>query len=193
MHWKREGAYTGEISPLMLDEIGVDIVELGHSERRQYYNENNIDINKKAKTALDFNFTPLICVGENYEAKKYGISEEMIRKQLKIIFNNIKREEAKKLLIAYEPVWAIGEKGEPAKPEYAEKIHILIRSYLEEKYDNMTSKNIPLIYGGSVNNENALKFLTRTNIDGLFIGRAAWDVESFLNIIHKINFFKYNS
>jgi L-erythrulose 1-phosphate isomerase len=186
MHWEKEGAFTGEISPVMLSEIGLDLVELGHSERRQYYNENDLDINKKVRAALDNNLKPLICIGENLQQKNNHITEETISAQLKVILNGIAEEEVADVLIAYEPVWAIGEAGKPAEAEYVSKVHSHIRSTLEDLF-NETGKSIPILYGGSVNQDNFLDYLKSENVNGLFIGRAAWDMNSFREILLSIN------
>ncbi|MBL5981074.1 hypothetical protein NAAC61_02705 [Petrotoga sp. 8T1HF07.NaAc.6.1] len=191
MHWMDEGEYTGEISPPLLKDFEIDLIELGHSERRRYYNENDIELNKKVKAALKYNFIPLICVGERKEEKKYGVSQEFIKLQIKTILNGVKLNDIEKelndiLWIAYEPVWAIGEKGKPATPEYIEEIHSVIRQTLKKLYNDEISNKIPILYGGSVNQENALSILNQNNVDGLFIGRAAWKANSFSNIIHQV-------
>jgi len=186
MHWEDEGAFTGEISPLMLSEIGLDLVELGHSERRQYYNENDIDINKKTHAALRNKLKPLICIGENLQQKNNQITNEIISSQLKVALNGINEEQAADILIAYEPVWAIGEAGEPANSKYVAKVHSHIRNILEELYGH-TGKEIPILYGGSVNQDNFLSYLDSEDVNGLFIGRAAWDLISFKEILSSIN------
>jgi triosephosphate isomerase len=185
-HWERQGPYTGEISPEMLAEIGLDIAELGHSERRQYYNENDVDINKKAHSAIKYDMKPLICVGENLQQKSYGIAVETIAAQVKVCTFDISSEDAEKMLIAYEPVWAIGEKGIPADPEHVALIHNTIRKVLVEKYQKI-GENIPILYGGSVNENNSMGYLKLQNVDGLFIGRAAWNMVSFKKIISDVD------
>lgn len=185
MHWQDEGAFTGEISPRMLKDFDIDLIELGHSERRQYYNENDIDLNRKVKAALKYNFTPLICVGEKEEDKKYGIGPEVIRKQLKIILHGVDGNALANLWIAYEPVWAIGEDGKPATPDYVKMIHGIIRDTIGELYNEEIAKEVPILYGGSVNENNAYLFLREENVNGLFIGRAAWEPKSFSRIIHQ--------
>ncbi|MFG6150321.1 triose-phosphate isomerase [Halobacillus sp. B23F22_1] len=186
MHWENEGAYTGEISPKMLQEIGIDIVELGHSERRQYYNENDQDINKKVHAALNSGFSPLVCIGENIEQKNFAISRETLAMQLKTCLKGISKDQAEKVLVAYEPVWAIGEKGVPADPAYVSYIHHFIREVLEEMFEE-SSFNIPLLFGGSVNQSNFLDYIHSPHVNGLFIGRAAWTTQSFENILTVLN------
>lgn len=187
MHYEDEGAYTGEISPKMLKEIGINIVELGHSERRQYYNENDYSVNKKAAVAIKNEFIPLICVGEYLEDKKYGITEEVIRKQVKIALYGISSKDIQKIWLAYEPVWAIGVNGIPAEPSYASKVHTCIRNVLNELYGSEIAKEVPILYGGSVNEENGVKLIQEKDIDGLFIGRSAWDVSNFRVIVEKLS------
>ena len=186
MHWEDEGAYTGEISPKMLKEIGVNLVELGHSERRQYFNETDFSVNKKVLAALKYQLIPLICVGERFEDKKYGISKEVIARQIKLALNNVPENQASKIWLAYEPVWAIGEQGIPAEPGYISEIHTHIRNVLKELYSEKSGNIIPILYGGSVNSDNSVDFIKQPNVDGLFIGRSAWEAENFYNIMVKI-------
>lgn len=185
MHWMSQGAYTGEISPQWLNDIGIDIVELGHSERRQYYCENDEDINKKIQSALNFHLTPLLCIGENKKEKMYAVTKEVIRRQIKIALYGLSREEVKKVWVAYEPVWSIGEGGIPAEPNYVEEVHGYIREQLVELFE-MDGKEVPIFYGGSVNPENSVSFAQRDNVNGLFIGRSAWDIISFEKIINQL-------
>lgn len=185
MHYEDSGAFTGEISPLMLDEIGIDIIELGHSERRQYYNENNQMINKKVHSALRYDMKPLICIGENLNQKENDISKEVLAAQLKVCLKGLTREEAAKVMIAYEPVWAIGEDGIPADAEYVAEIHEFLRKELIKIF-NKEGSHIPLLYGGSVNLENIIRYIDIKNVNGLFIGRAAWDTDSFEVILKNL-------
>lgn len=186
MHWEDEGAYTGEISPKMLKEIGINIIELGHSERRQYYNETDFTVNKKVLAALNYGMIPLICVGERLEDKEYGISKEVLARQVKLALKDVTEDQVPKIWIAYEPVWAIGEQGIPAKPDYIGEIHTHIRNVLIELYGEKSAKLIPILYGGSVNIDNSVPFIQQPNVDGLFIGRSAWDAKSFRDIMVKI-------
>lgn len=192
MHWEDEGPFTGEISPTMLNEIGIDLVELGHSERRQYYNENDFDLNKKVLAALNHEMIPLLCIGEKIEDKENEISKESLSIQLKIGLKNVSLEQTKKLWIAYEPVWAIGAGGTEADPEYVYIMHDHIRSVLVEIFGDAGSE-IPILFGGSVNRGNAIPYLRGENVNGLFIGRSAWDLEKFEPIIEDIeNFCRKN-
>lgn len=186
MCWEDQGQFTGEISPLMLEEVGVNLVMIGHSERRHIFNESNYEENKKVLSALSHGFTPLLCVGETEQEKNYGTAEEVLNTQLKIGLRGVTTEQAKKIMVAYEPVWAIGVNGKPASEQYAEKIHALIHHTLVELFGAEIGDRIPVLYGGSVNNENAEKLIVMPHIDGLFIGRSAWDAENFNKIIRKV-------
>jgi triosephosphate isomerase len=183
MSWADEGQFTGEISPLMLKEVGCDIVEIGHSERRHVLGETNRQENMKVTTALRHGFTALLCIGETDEQKSYGISDEVLRIQLKIGLDGIEKKQAENLWIAYEPVWAIGVSGVPATKEYAERKHAVIKNELTELFGK--DNEIPVLYGGSVNNSNASELISTPGIDGLFIGRSAWDAQNFSKIIHE--------
>ena len=182
MGWADEGQFTGEISPLMLREVGVQVVEIGHSERRHVLGETDWMENQKVLCALRHGFTPLLCIGETGEQKEMGLSDEVLRTQLKGGLRGVTAEEAVRLWVAYEPVWAIGTAGVPASPDYAEEKHQVIRNCLIELFGPAGSE-IPLLYGGSVNRENAVQLIPRPNIDGLFIGRSAWEAENFERII----------
>jgi|SRR5690625_2376770 len=186
MHWKDAGAFTGEISPRMLDEIGIDLIELGHSERRQYYNETDMDINKKVLAALNYQIKPLVCIGENKEEKEHHISKETLASQLKISLKDVNCEQANELLIAYEPVWAIGEHGEIAESDYVAEIHAFLRETLGELFGEV-GIDIPLLFGGSVNQDNFMDYIQVPDVNGLFIGRSAWDTESFKVILNKLS------
>jgi triosephosphate isomerase len=190
MHWEDSGAYTGEVSPKMLAEIGLDLVELGHSERRQYYNENDSDINKKVFAALKYGMKPLVCIGENLEQKINGISREVLAAQLKVCLKDLTEEQANNVLIAYEPIWAIGEKGIPADSEYVAEIHSFLRQTLVQLFHD-TGKEIPLLYGGSVNLDNFLKYIDKEDVNGLFVGRTAWNTETFSVLLHELEMHLY--
>ena len=170
MGWEQEGQFSGEISPVMLKEVGTEIVMIGHSERRHVLLETDEMENKKVLCALKNGLTPLLCVGETGEEKTLGLSDEVLRTQIKVGLHGVSAEDARKIWIAYEPVWAIGVNGVPATKEYAEEI----------------GAQIPLLYGGSVNPENAVELIVRENIDGLFIGRSAWQAEKFEAIIRSV-------
>ena len=182
MGWADEGQFTGEISPLMLKEVGVQVVEIGHSERRHVLGETDWMENQKVLCALRHGFTPLLCIGETGEQKELGLSDEVLRTQLKAGLRGVSPADAAKLWVAYEPVWAIGVNGVPASPDYASQKHQVIRQCLLELFGD-AARDIPLLYGGSVNLDNAPKLLPLPDIDGLFIGRSAWEAENFARII----------
>lgn len=185
MHWEEQGQFTGEISPLMLKELNIDIIEIGHSERRQLFGETNLDLNKKVISAIQHDFTSLLCIGETLEEKNFGISDEVLRIQLKTGLYHMEAGFLKHLWIAYEPVWAIGVNGIPASAGYAQQKHRVIKETLYDLF-GMESCTIPVLYGGSVNQENATELICQPDIDGLFIGRSAWDAASFNTMIRKI-------
>jgi triosephosphate isomerase len=186
MNWEEEGQFTGEISPLMLKEIGVQVIEIGHSERRHIFGETDEDEKKKVLTAVKHGFIPLLCIGETLEQKNYGISKEILRIQLKIGLSEISKEQAQNIWIAYEPVWAIGVNGIPADENYADEMHAVIKEIVISLFGEEIGSDIPILYGGSVNIENAEKLIQKPNIDGLFIGRSAWQAKNFNNIIRKV-------
>lgn len=185
MHWATEGQFTGEISPLMLKEVGAEIIELGHSERRHKMDEKDIDINKKLITSLENGFRPLLCIGETKDQKAAGNAVKILRIQLKVALDGIRKEDIPKIMVAYEPVWAIGVEGIPASPNYAEKTHKEIRTILVDILGDK-AREIPILYGGSVNNDNFSQLIDKEEVNGLFIGRSAWDADNFTNIIKAV-------
>ena len=180
------GAYTGEIATNMLVDAGCKYVIIGHSERRHVLGETDEMENKKVLCALRNGLTPLLCIGETGEQKALGLSDEVLRTQIKIGLHGVRAEDAAKVWIAYEPVWAIGVNGVPATKEYAEEKHGVMRATLIELYGEEVGSRIPLLYGGSVNPENAPELIQRENIDGLFIGRSAWQADKFESIIRTV-------
>lgn len=186
MGWEEEGQFSGEISPLMLREVGVRYVMIGHSERRHVLGETDEMERKRVNCALRNGLTPLLCIGETDEEKALGLSNEVLRKQLKIALHDVSPEESKQLRIAYEPVWAIGVNGKPASCEYAAEKHAVIRETLCELFGTDYAEKVPLLYGGSVNAENAERLIRAPQIDGLFIGRSAWNAGNFLKLIEVI-------
>lgn len=186
MGWEEEGQFSGEISPLMLREVGVRYVMIGHSERRHVLRETDEMERKRVNCALRNGLTPLLCIGETDEEKALGLSNEVLRRQLKIALCDVSPKESGRLRIAYEPVWAIGVNGKPASCEYAAEKHAVIRETLCELFGAENAEEIPLLYGGSVNAENAAKLIRVPQIDGLFIGRSAWNAGNFLKLIEAI-------
>ncbi len=182
MCWEDQGQYTGEISPIMLKELGLDLVMIGHSERRHVFGETDVEENKKVKAALNHGFTALLCIGETLDEKTYGISDEVLRTQLKIGLHNVSIDQVSRLWVAYEPVWAIGVNGIPASVEYAEEKHGVIKNCLTEIFGS-SGKDIPVLYGGSVNPGNANDLIIQPSIDGLFTGRSAWQADDFNKLI----------
>ncbi|MGM0111271.1 triose-phosphate isomerase family protein [Enterococcus sp. DIV0187] len=182
MSEEEEGPFTGEVSPKQLKEIGVTINELGHSERRQWFGETDEKLSKKVKASSQLEMKPLLCVGENSFEKESDASISTVLRQLETGLSKLKGEEYKNVMIAYEPVWAIGENGIPADPMYVEEIHSAMRKCLVKRFGNQ-GNNVPMLYGGSVNLDNYQELLAKNNIDGLFIGRTAWDIQKFEEII----------
>jgi len=172
MHHADKGAYTGEISAPMLVELGVKYVIIGHSERRQFFCETNIEVNKKVIKALEYKLIPIVCVGETIDQRKQGITLELVRQQVKIAMMDISADQAKNIVVAYEPIWAIGT-GETATNEQAEEICKAIRAVLAEVYDQQTADTIRIQYGGSVNAANAAELFSMPNIDGGLVGGAS--------------------
>ena len=172
MHWEEKGAFTGEIAPCMLKELGVEYVILGHSERREYFGETNEIVNKKVKAALKNGITPILCVGEKLADREAGNTENVVKDHTVGGMKDLTSEEAAKVVIAYEPVWAIGT-GKTASPEQAEEVHLFIRTLLTEMYDVATAEKIVIQYGGSMNAANSKDLLAKPNIDGGLIGGAS--------------------
>lgn len=183
MGWADEGQFTGEISPLMLREVGVTIAEIAHSERRQLFGETDEAANQKVHAALRHGITALLCIGETRQQKELGIADEILRLQLKVGLHSLRKQDLASVWIAYEPVWAIGVNGEPATPEYAADKHRVIVDTLSELFG---PNEVPLLYGGSVNPGNAAQLAGLPHVDGLFIGRSAWNAESFNHIIRSV-------
>lgn len=183
MHWADWGPYTGEVSAPMLKEIGVDLVEIGHAERRQYFNEDDASVNRKVQMALRFGLRPLICAGENAEDKRYGVERETVARQLRIALHGIKAERAPQLIIAYEPLWAVGEDGAVATPEYVAYMTGACRDVLASLFGLQNAAGIPILYGGSVFGKDAPRLLSGGGVNGLFVGRAALDPDSFGDLV----------
>lgn len=178
MCWENQGQFTGEISPLMLKELGIGLVMIGHSERRHVFNESDFEENKKVLAGLQNGMKVLLCIGETGEEKAYGISAEVLRRQLLLGFHGVEKSQAKNIRVAYEPVWSIGVDGTPATSEYAEAMHKIIKKCLKEIFGEYSAE-IPVLYGGSVNPGNANELILQESIDGLFVGRSAWQADKF--------------
>lgn len=182
MYFEESGAYTGEVSPSMLTDIGVEYVILGHSERREYFNESDEDINKKVLKAFEHNLTPIICCGETLQQREQGVTIDFVRMQVKIALLNVTADQAKKAVIAYEPIWAIGT-GKVATTEQAEEVCKAIRQCIAEIYDDQTAQAIRIQYGGSVSGSNATELFAQANIDGGLVGGASLKAD-FGNIVN---------
>ncbi len=183
MHFEESGAYTGEISAIMLKDIGVDYVLIGHSERRQYFSESDEFLNKKIKTALKFNLKPILCVGETLEQREANAEKETVRSQIINGLHDINIECLKNIVIAYEPVWAIGT-GKTATSKQANEIISYIRSVIKELYNDSVSENIIIQYGGSVKGSNASEIMAESDIDGALVGGASLKADEFIKIIN---------
>ncbi|MCH8485663.1 MAG: triose-phosphate isomerase [Candidatus Cyclonatronum sp.] len=182
LHFEDKGAFTGEITAEMIKETGADHVIIGHSERRQYYNETDETVNKKTQKALSAGLTPVVCVGEFLEERKKGIHFEVVKKQMVAGYEGISAGDAKKTVLAYEPVWAIGT-GETASPEQAQEMHAFIRAEFTALYGADVAAKIPLLYGGSMNAANADELLSQEDVDGGLIGGASLKPDSFQQIV----------
>jgi triosephosphate isomerase (TIM) len=182
MYFESSGAFTGEISASMLKSVGCEYVILGHSERRTIFGETDELINNKIKKANASGLKPIFCIGELLEEREAGITEKVIEKQISSGLKDISSEEMGNLIIAYEPVWAIGT-GKTASPEQAEEVHKFIRSLINDKYGASISDKIVIQYGGSVNNKNARELLSQKDIDGALVGGASLKADSFIDII----------
>ncbi|TAH71488.1 MAG: triose-phosphate isomerase [Anaerolineaceae bacterium] len=172
MYYEENGAYTGEIAPNMLTEIGVEYVIIGHSERREYFAETDETVNKKVLKAFEHGLTPIICCGESLTQREQGITIDFVRQQIKIAFLNVTKEDAIKSVIAYEPIWAIGT-GKVATSQQAEEVCKAIRDCIAEIYDEATAEIIRIQYGGSVSASSANELFSQANIDGGLVGGAS--------------------
>ncbi|MCI8362709.1 MAG: triose-phosphate isomerase [Clostridia bacterium] len=182
MHWEETGAYTGEISGKMLKVINVEYVIIGHSERRQYFAETDETVNKKVKSAFKYNLKPIVCVGETLEQKEEGKTNEVIKNQTKLALEGLSTEQVKNVIIAYEPIWAIGT-GKTATSEDANNSIKEIRNEIKNIYGEEVANVVSILYGGSVKASNAKELFETSDIDGALVGGASLKVEEFKNII----------
>lgn len=182
IHFEEKGAFTGEISPEMLKSVGVSYVIIGHSERRTYFNETNEDTNKKIFACLKHSFTPILCVGETLEERESSNMEKVLEAQITEGFKNVSKEEAKKVVIAYEPIWAIGT-GKTATSEDANNVIGFIRSVVEKIYDKNVAEEIVILYGGSVKPNTIKEQMGMENIDGALVGGASLVADDFELIV----------
>ena len=182
MHWLNEGAYTGETSPTMLNAIGATHVLIGHSERRQYFNETDTTVNLKLKSALAHNLTPIVCVGEHLNEREQNLTADVLNLQVSVALEGIDPAALAPLVIAYEPVWAIGT-GRTATPEIAEDAHKIIRAKIAQIAGSDVAANTRILYGGSVKPDNARALCCIDDIDGALVGGASLDPTSLAHII----------
>jgi triosephosphate isomerase len=182
MHWEKEGAFTGEVSPTMLTAIHVTHVIIGHSERRQYFNETDDTVNRKLEIALENGLTPIVCVGEVLEEREAGLTEDVLRRQCTRAFNGISGRKAAKLTVAYEPVWAIGT-GKTATPQMAADAHMVIRHEAEKAFGKDFAQGLRILYGGSVKPDKCAALMSESEIDGALVGGASLDPARFTSIV----------
>jgi triosephosphate isomerase len=182
MHWDDRGAWTGEVSPLMLKDCGAKLVEIGHSERRSHFGETDETVALKIQAALRHGLQALVCVGDTREEYKSGRTAEALERKVRAALEHVGPEASGKVILAYEPVWAIGETGTAAAPEFVNEQHERIAALVVA----LTGGRLPVIYGGSVNLENCAALVRLPHVDGLFIGRAAWDIVGYLGIIGRV-------
>ena len=183
MHFEEKGAYTGEISPQMLKSINVEYVIIGHSERRQYYNETDETVNKKLKSAHKVGLKPIVCIGETLEQREEGKTSEVITKQTALALEGLNEKEVEETIIAYEPIWAIGT-GKTATSEDANESIKEIRKEIARKYGQQTAERVIIQYGGSVKSKNAKELFSMSDIDGGLVGGASLDAEEFSKIVN---------
>ena len=183
LFWETEGAYTGEISPVMLVSVGCEYVIIGHSERRQYFDETDETVNKKIKAAIKNDLVPVLCVGESEKERESKETFSVLDKQVKKGIEGFSSDDLEALVIAYEPVWAIGT-GKTATTDQAQDAHQFLRSVLENSFGNMLAKSIRILYGGSVKPNNIAELMAMPDIDGALVGGASLDPETFSKIVH---------
>ena len=182
-HWEKSGAYTGEISADMLVEMGVEYVVIGHSERRQYFGETNATVNKRVRAALDAGLRPIVCVGELLAQRELGVTDEIVGLQTKAALAGVTKQELGRIIIAYEPVWAIGT-GKTATAEQANEVCHYIREVVAGLYDRAAADGLTIQYGGSMNAKNAAELLKQPDVDGGLIGGASLKAADFTAIVN---------
>ena len=182
VYWQESGAFTGEVAPSMLKDAGCQYVIIGHSERRKYFSETDETVNKKTKAALAAGLLPIVCVGEVLQERQANKTIEVVEAQLKGSLAGLTPENLSKIVIAYEPVWAIGT-GKTATPAQAQEVHKFIRNWLSKNYNNDVSQNLQILYGGSVKPSNIKELISEEDIDGALVGGASLDSASFVGIV----------
>ncbi len=186
LHWEEKGAFTGEISAPMLAELGVKYVLVGHSERREYFGETDLMVGRKVRAALNAGLRPILCVGERLEERELGVTSELIAYQVRAALSGVTADEMRHVVIAYEPVWAIGT-GKTATPEQAGQVCCTIRAVLRKLYGARVARGTTIQYGGSMNAQNAAQLLAQPDVDGGLIGSASLKLPDFLEIIKAAN------
>jgi len=182
MYFEKPGAFTGEISPVMLKDIGCEYVIIGHSERRQYFGETDESVHKKMKVAFENSIIPIVCIGETLQQRQKNETFSVIERQIKTGLTGLTGEEPKILVIAYEPVWAIGT-GITATPQQAEEVHSFIRKLYSEMYGKDAAENIRILYGGSVKPDNVSEIMRQPDIDGALVGGASLKADDFIKLV----------
>ena len=182
MHWENDGAFTGEISATMLIAIGCQHVIIGHSERRLYFSENDTDVNRKLRCALQHKLKAIVCIGESFQERKSGLTERVLSRQVAAILDQISSSDVDNFCLAYEPVWAIGT-GNTATPEMAAEAHAFIRCEVAKALGHDAAERLRILYGGSVKPENASALMSKEEIDGALVGSASLDPKSFAEIV----------
>jgi triosephosphate isomerase len=181
-YWENQGAYTGEIAPIMLRDLGCHYVIIGHSERRQYFGETNESVNRKIIALLDLDLVPILCIGETLEERQSGETLKLLANQLNGALEGVGEEQVGQLVVAYEPVWAIGT-GHTATREQAQEAHAFVRESLAKRFNNTVANNIRILYGGSVKPDNVDELMAQPDIDGALVGGASLKAESFIRIV----------
>jgi triosephosphate isomerase len=182
MHWNDAGAWTGEVSPLMVRDCGATLVEIGHSERRKFFGETDETVALKTQAAVKHGLTALVCIGDTKAEYDAELTAVALERQVRGLLKYVAGDAAGQVIIAYEPVWSIGEGGIPATPEFANEQHIKIAALVK----SITGSSLPVLYGGSVNAGNCIKLAAQSHIDGLFIGRSAWDAAGYIGIVEAV-------
>ncbi len=182
VYWEEKGAFTGEVSAALIKDAGASFVIIGHSERRQYFHETDEAVNKKTKAAIKAGLTPIVCVGETLSEREANKTFQIVETQLKGGFAGFSADEMEKLVIAYEPVWAIGT-GKVATPQQAEEVHAFIRKNISKAFDEETASSLRILYGGSVKPDNIASLMSEPDIDGALVGGASLEADSFADIV----------
>jgi triosephosphate isomerase len=182
MHWEDKGAWTGEISPTMIKDCGAVLVELGHSERRTFFNETDETVALKVKAAIAHDLIALVCIGDTRAEYETGATADVLAKQTRFALKYVGKNAPGRVVLAYEPVWSIGEGGIPADPDFANEQHGKLKALTAE----LAGEPLPILYGGSVNPQNCVALANRSHIDGLFIGRSAWDAPGYIGIVDAV-------